>query len=314
VAARQNGFPVAFGAALVILRLLWRPMWPRRWRGAALRTVVAALVVALVMGSQMLYVRLLLNVKAAHPEQAVELYDLVGISKRINRNLLDPRIFPAGDLGLLRSRSTTDSFDDLLFGQPILIRYPVADELIDDLRAAWLRAIADHPSAYVGLRIELFLNTLGITSDPQWVQHPWVDKNPWGFHPSVPILEQRFVSFITWFADLPGTDGNPGLIGGVFYRVWLYLLVDIIAVAYLFHRDPRRVVLGALSLTVVLYQFTFLLGAMGNQYRFCVPVVAVALLMAPIGFDDLRAYHRSRRTAPTRPRSRDQEALSRRSW
>jgi hypothetical protein len=184
---------------------------------------------------------------------------------------------------MLRQRVSVSSIDAALSVPPILIPFPVRPTLVDELRSSWLNAIQDHPGSYIDTRWDLWLAEIGWNGNVLWIQHPNVDPNPWGYRPTFPALEKRANEYVARFA------ASSDLSGGPLYKVWLYLLVDLVGILYLRHPDPRRHVLGALALTAVMYEVTFLFGAMGNQYRYSFPAVAVALVVGCVASRDLVA-------------------------
>ena len=281
MAARQNGFPVVLVVSFGVLGIL-RPRFSRGRRHLwLLRLGLALGATAVLAGGQLIYMRVALQVVPAHPEQTVFLYDTIGMSLRDGEMLLPPEVFPAQDLAELRQRTSVASIDGALFNQPVLIPVPVAGNLVDDLREIWFDAIRDHPAVYLDTRWDLWLQQIGWSADVLWIQHPFVDRNPWGYRPTFPELEQRANRYVSSFAS------SPSLEGGSVHKVWFYLLLDVAGLLYLKHRDRQRQVLGMMCLTALLYEATFFFGAMGNQYRFSLPAVAIALIIGCVGTRDL---------------------------
>ena len=297
VGARQNGFPVALVAAVLGARLLLDSL-PRRGvldrRGAG--AFVAVALFAAVMGSQLLFVRLALRPAPRHPEQAVLLFDLVGISVREGEALLPPEVYPLQDVDALRRRTGDTTIAGAIYGPEAILPFPVADEHLDELRDAWWRAVRQHPAAYADTRWDQWLAQLGWTRNVLWVQHPSVDPNPWRYRPTFHRLDAAANDYVAWTASTPGLDG------GLVHEVWVYLLVDVAGVGYLRSRNLGRRAVGGLALAAVLYEGTLLLAGTGSEYRFGLLTVAAGLVAGIVAGHDAVAgavaRRRSRTAAP----------------
>lgn len=304
MAARQNAVPVA---AVIVLGVVathrpWPGLhradggWLYRW---ACRIGLAATVLALLVGSQVVLKRVF-SVQAQHPEQATYIYDLAALSVRERQVLLRPGVFPAQDLAVLDATYMPFNVNTLLFGPEAPVRFPVPEAEFDGLRADWFRAVRAHPVGYLRARMSMYLAHASLTHRTEWVYHPVVDPNPWGYEVAHPRANHALQRYLRHFAL------NDQLEGGVVHTVWPYLAVTIFGLGYLSARRRSRRLFGWLCAASLVYQATIFVGAMGIGYRFAYPSVVLALVVATVACRDgavLAARRLARRQADPAVRS-----------
>lgn len=305
LASRQNAAPVA-GTALWALVACCGP-WPflgrwdriegrrgRRFDARLVRGAVAAVMLFGFLAAQQL-VRNATGVTRAHPEQQLYLYDLGALSVLEHRLLLDPEFYPAQDLALLEQRFSADTAAPLVFpiGDQPPLTPPVPVSRIDELRGDWLDAIETYPERYARFRVHVMLRQLAWDGRSDWVYHPAVDANRWGYHFVNPGLQEPIDDYLRAFA------ANDYLQGGWVHELWAYVLVTIGGLAYFASRDRARQTLAWFCLGSLGYQATILVATMGVAYRLGLLSVILALVVASVAVADLVRWVRSRlRSAP----------------
>lgn len=133
---------------------------------------------------------------------------------------------------------------------------------------------------YLAERWALWKTQVVWTGHTEWVYHPFVDANQWGYEIERPGLD-RFVQDY-----LRSSAANDYLYGGPLYEVWVYLALTVVGAGYLFDRRPSREVLGWACLASLAYAATILVGAMGVGYRLLYPSVVVALILVVVAAAD----------------------------
>lgn len=290
VASRQNALPVAgiLFAGAAATAGPWRRLGRfDRTTGGRGRTVLARVVrvaaaftVFVVLVLSQAAMKAAFHVDSSHPEQATYLYDLAALSVREHQVLFSPGIYPAQDLATLEANFSPTVVNTLLFGPAPPLPFPVPAGQEAALRDDWLSAVLDHPRGYMAIRLELWKTQVAWTGKTEWIYHPFVDPNPWGYEVSNPSLDEPLQDYLQSTAD-------QYLRGGPLYEVWVYLAFTVLGLGYLRHGDPARQVLGWCCFASLVYQATIFVGAMGVGYRLTYPSVVVVLAVAVVGLRDV---------------------------
>ena len=284
LAARQNaatGVVLALAVLVVLLPFAWLR------KGGALRRTVVALAVgaALTVGLMATQVAAsaALSVDDVAPEQIVYIYDLGALSVRDQANRFPPEVVKDRSADAVTTRWNPDSVVGLVWapGAPIA-GTPLPPEQVDALGDAWRQEVEGEPLEYLDVRWELLERNLGLTAPTQWVYHPGIDANSWGYAPTFPGLNQDAKKYVEAFAI-----NGARLDGGILHRTWIYLLVALVGAAFLLRRRPGLALLtvAALGLTALLHQAGLFFGTPQNGYRleFNVTVTALLVLAVAVG-------------------------------
>ena len=293
LATRQNAAPVV-GVALIGW-VTWCGPWRRLGRfdrvsGTLGRSVTArfirlgaatALLAGLIAAQSL--VRSAGSVESTHPEQQLYLFDLAALSLRENQLYLDQDFFPAQDVEVLRRSFNPYNASSIVFsvnGAPPLTP-PVPADRIAELRSDWLAAIREHPSGYLAFRFEMLRTQVAWENKADWVYHPQIDANPWGYHFVNPDLQQPMDGYLRLFA------ANDYLQGGWIYEIWVYLLITIAGLGFFASRNPQRKLLALFCVGSLGYQATIFFATMGVGYRLTFPSVVLSLVVVAVGLGDL---------------------------
>lgn len=277
LASRQNAAPAV---AMAAAALVW-VAWPGRPRGGRLRrpVVLGAAGVALTVGllASQLVAAGLLDVHDAHPEQYVLIYDLEVLSHDQRRNLFPADVMPRRGVEVIDQHYNIDSVNPLLFSTDPPVGTPLADGPYRSLRRAWADAVTDNPDDYLGERMELWLRQIALTRTADFIYHPAIDPNRWGYEPWFDDMNDTARDYVEAFTDDPRT-----LKGGPLHTVWVYLAVATAGGLVLFvgRRRPAQRLVGFMGLAAVTHQAGLFFGAMGTQYRFQFPVVVIGVVVA----------------------------------
>lgn len=289
LASRQNAIAAV---AIADVAIAWRIL-VRRQRGGRLRriAIVTSVGVGLTvaMFSSQLVVAKLIGVRNVNPEQYVFIYDLEMLSHDLGRNLFPPDVMARRGFAVIEQFYSIDSVNPLLFSPDPPVRTPLAQGPVRSLGRAWKSSVVEHPLNYLSGRFALWLRQISVTRAPDFIYHPVVDPNELG-------LKVRYVSLNDAAKDYVEAFANPRTLdGGPLHFVWVYLLVNI-GGAFVFLRTrmrPAQRLVGLLGVAMVTHQSGLLFGAMGTQYRFEFPVVAVGAVMLTV-----LVQHRWRRNQP----------------
>src|SRR5437763_15603685 len=121
------------------------------------------------------------------------------MSAREGKSLLPASVYPAGDLGLLRRYTSSGSVNGA-FGAPVNVPFPMSPEKSQALKHSWWQAVRHDPRDYLATRFALWCGQIGLCSPVRWVQHPFIDPNPWGYHPQFPALDHAANRSVASFA------------------------------------------------------------------------------------------------------------------
>jgi hypothetical protein len=279
LAARQNAAP-AIVLALVMGVGVWmaaRSSRPGRIRGAVVALVAGFAITVGLMGTQVA-AQAAIGVRDVNPEQYLFLYDVLAVSHEEDENLFPPDVMPQRGTQVIDTYWNVDAVNPLIFSPDPPVKTPLSESQVESITDEWRDLVTGHPLDYLDERIDLWLRQLAITRKANFIYHPVIDGNPFGFHVRFPELNQEAKEYVEWFAVVPSLDG------GIVHAVWIYMLLCLAAaVVFLRRGRPAALVcIGALGLSSLTFQVGLFLGAMGTQYRFQISVVVAGLLCAAI--------------------------------
>ena len=290
LAARQNAAPALLPAAVVIVSLVARrlaengvgiaSLFGAGRRRAATIGAVAVLGLGGFMATQYAGAAIL-GTEDTDPEQYLYIYDLAALSERDDENLFPAEVLPAGGIEAIDGATSVDSMVDIVFFGAI--KTPLPEPALRSLRERWLDQLGDNPGGYLAMRAELFARQLGITRSARAVLLPGIEANPYGSAIWFDRANDAALDYLGLFADSEQeTETFAPVNGNFLYLPWIYLLVAIAASAYLLQRriDPGARVVGAMALGAILMELGIFAVAMGTEFRFQYPLLAVAPLAA----------------------------------
>lgn len=321
VAARQNGVFTAFvfGAAVVAVgRQMpaaagrrwwrWRPVRAQRATHRVrskgripLRRAVAfvgwwlvapGLVVIAIVVSQLALVAFG-PVRSLHPEQAVYIYDLAGLSVRTDKLLLEPAIYPKQDLVLLQENWNPNDLGGLLFAKDPLVRFWLGPGEVARLRDRWLVEVRDNPVEWLSMRFDVFRRQSAIGQPSLWVTHPGIDPNPFGVRVRFEEPHEVLQNYLDLFID-ESNNGNH-----LFDPAPYGVIGLLVAGVGLRRRWPGRLA-GWLGLGVVVYTLTPLAPTTGATYRYSYFTVVGGSLCALVALRWVVDAVRARATSTVR--------------
>ena len=288
LAARQNAAP-AIVLALVMGVGVWMATRSRpaaepgdgRRRGR-LRGVVVAVVAGFaltvgLMGTQVATTAAI-GVRDVNPEQYLFLYDVLAVSHEEQENLFPRDVMPQRGTQVIDTYWNVDAVNPLIFSPDPPVKTPLSDPQVESLTDEWRDLLTEHPLDYLDERLDLWIRQLAITRKANFIYHPVVDPNSFGFVVRFPELNKEAKEYVESFAVVPTLDG------GIVHAVWIYMLLCLAAAVVFLRRgrSPALVCIGALGLSSLTFQVGLFLGAMGTQYRFQISVVVAGLLCAAI--------------------------------
>jgi hypothetical protein len=249
---------------------------------------VAGLAITIAMMASQAGLSAAFGVTNAHPEQYTLLYDMASFAKRQNRDVLPRSVLPPKRFPTLIAEYNVDSADAFDYGGDPAFHVPLTPRQYKDLRSSWGRQVLAKPIDYLAIRTRLFLRQIAITRSSNWVFHPQLDANTFGYRTKFPKLDKIGSDYAKAFA-------HPNMDGTLMQATWIYLLLAFAGAVVLLRRRfvPTLVVIGGLALTAFTLQIGFYFGAMGTGYRFEQSAVVVGLIslavLAKLGVDRLRA-------------------------
>lgn len=279
LAARQN----AAAAIVLALAVLVGLLLPRRRVLGGL--IGGALLTVALMATQV-GAGAALSVDDVAPEQVLYVYDLGALSVRDHENHFPPDVVRDRSPEAVTTRWNPNSVVGLMWASNAAIpNTPLSGAPLEHLSQAWRREIRDEPLEYLDVRWDLLARNLGLSGPTQWVYHPVIDANAWGYRPSFPDADQAAKDYVEAF-----TINGVRLDGGIVHRIWLYLLVALLAAAALLWRGRRTIPLvavAALGLTALTHQAGLFFGTPQNGYRLELNVTVAALLAAAVAIGAL---------------------------
>lgn len=296
LATRQNAGAAVFLALALLAGMLLVHRWPtviQRRRALAGYSLILGIVVTLAMiGSQLLAYRAL-SVRAVRPASTLFIYDLAALSRHDGRNYFPPSVLADRSLTTIGMRSNTDTSAPMV-GPGTPIAWPVDASRYSALVSAWKHRIIAEPLQYLRERFAMMGEQIALTNDSIWVYHPFIDgstgttPNQLGYKTSVPWADNIANGYMRTFTDAANN-------GDFLFAVWAYLLFCAVVSGWLLRgRTWKRVLTGALALSTLTYQVSFLFLGQVSMYRYERPCVAIALLIAALGtpfaWQHIRAY------------------------
>jgi hypothetical protein len=283
LAARQNAAPVVL-VVLVATVHRWvagRAGSSARWHGWRTRLVsvagATASVVVMAAGIGVL-VSQVFDATDRQPEAVLFGYDLAGMSVSEDELLLGPEAFPSQDLDELRRVwHPQNVLSVLLPPEQGGVQATVGPAPADELSRDWRREVPAHLGSYLSVRWTLFAMMIGVSERPTVVVHPGVDGNTWGYEIENPGANRWFRSYL----HVLTTDDR------LIYGSWLsrpiwYLAIAAGSAAFLLRRTqrrrPGRLEVGLLAVGGLVYEATFFVAAVGENYRYSYPSITIGLL------------------------------------
>lgn len=301
-AVRHNGvvavLPLALWAGPIAVELLapGRAPAPGRRRRRVAGLAAGVLLLAVLMAISQAATFVLARDGRLYSVQVLWLHDLAGISLRTGRLLL-PDFLVAGldppmTIGELQGFYRPHSADSLyVWTGTDRRRFTTTSDpaLIGQLGRRWGEAIAAHPTAYLGHRLEVFALQLGMTGGPACQPfHTGIDANDLGvsLRPSTP--NRWAMEYLTAFRDTP------------LFRGWIYAAVTLLVLALAGRRPGPTGPALALGASGLLYALHHLLAAPACDFRFSFWPVVAALALPLLAFSRRRDAARPR-TGPPAP-------------
>lgn len=172
-AMRHNGLLAALPLAAWAAWALTAALADRRIP----RVLAAGLIAAFTLGAPIMANRAL-TAHDSHVDQLLYAFDLAGISVRVGAQLVPPAIH-ARPVTVADLRAAYDpNYVDPLY--PATLAFTDDAATVQALRQAWLRAIADHPTAYAAHRADVLSHALGLRPAVWFAYHRGVVPNDLG--------------------------------------------------------------------------------------------------------------------------------------
>jgi hypothetical protein len=265
--ARQNGAPFAllgFGVATAgVLRLRSGSLV----RGAR-STVIACGAIAglLIVGGLQSAVTKVEH----HPEQIMLARDLTAVTLDTGSPAMDDFLFPSQDVELLEHRLGGLDPDAVIALDPPVARYspwsggPGAGVINDEYQQQWIDMIKRDPVSYLRMRLDLYLDQLGITREVRSPHFERSDELPGGaegVENSFPELLRIRNLVLSW------TDGTAGS-GSILHAPALYLVAAMSSIWQIGRRVGERRAAVVLVAVLAAMQALLFFTAPTSQYRF----------------------------------------------
>lgn len=273
IAARHNAAAAVWPllALLVSAHPRWKPPLSRWKHALGALSISLLLVVALQQGVTR---TLRPYVRQTHAWQGSLLFDLAGMSVQTGKLLFEP------SLGVLREGTTIELMKErynprhpgsLFYDRDPVIKLTTDPEGRQAVAQNWLRAVREHPGAYLKSRWRIYRNLLGLTSTkPGYMVFAEIVPNPYEYALSASPVRDRVVSAFGW------------LLSKLLFRVWLYVfgcLLLLLVSAAAAWSGGSALALG-LSASGIGYHLTFALLVASDDYRYSLWTVTCAVLSA----------------------------------
>jgi hypothetical protein len=295
VGVRHNAAP----AVLPLLWLLLLPFFPRPgWRRNMGIATVAVIGTGLLLLGDRLVSYKLLEARQFHLEQAIELYDLAGISVISGADVIPEEAKRASfSPQALRAAYSPISSSPLIFRPDPAISPPLQlTEKPEDLkifRQAWEHAIINYPWAYVSHRCAVFASLLRIGWQTPFFATVDYSQQSATFEASVGVLGDPAVKSINVGHPIFGHRVAASLLMAFINWVavhthlffgWLWLLVlgVTFVAAILLRRRPLAEVAIGLSASGLLYLLPYFFAAPSSDFRYLYWSIVAANLSAVI--------------------------------
>jgi hypothetical protein len=201
-----------------------------------------------------------------HTEQHIMLFDLAALSVAQSRNLL-PQYLQARGVSLdeMRRTYTPSTSEPFLWVDPGRTRSLDPHELAT-LSQTWRREVLHDPRDYFVHRAKAFASLLGIGRDQ--VYFPFYDGEP---SPDPGLHKLQADLGVAWRRGewtLRVERGLHRLQNTLFFRGWVYLLVDLMAAAAALVWRRKSLPLGVLGLSGALYLLAYFFITPTSDFRY----------------------------------------------
>jgi hypothetical protein len=295
---------VRHNAAPALLPLLWllllpffgRPGWRRSVGVATLAVTGTAL---LLVGDRLVSYQLL-EAKQIHLEQAIELYDLAGISVISGADVIPDEAKRANfSPQALRAAYSPTSSSPLIFRPDPAISSPLQltenPQYLTIFRQAWEHAIISYPWAYLAHRGAVFASLLEIGRQTPFFATVDYRQQSATFEASVGVLGDPAVKNINVGRPIFGQRVAASLLMAfinwaevhtylLFGWPWLLILVGTLVAAIVLRKRPMAEVAIGLSASGLLYLLPYFFAAPSSDFRYLYwSIVAANLSIVIIG-------------------------------
>lgn len=279
IAARHNAAPAAWPllGLLVAAHPRWKllpehPAGISRWKHALGSLALSALLVVVLQQGVTRAIRPF--ARETHAWQGSLLFDLAGMSVQTDELLFDPGLNVLVDgttLDVVKERYNPRHPGSLFYGRGSVIRLTDDPERMRALRQNWLRAVQEHPGAYLKSRWRIYRNLLGLTrTKPAYMVFAEINRNPYKYKLGASPLRDRVVGAFEWLSSTP------------LFSVWLYVFgcLALILVGAAAAWAGGGALTLALSVSGIAYHLTFALLAASDDYRYSLWTITCAILSA----------------------------------
>jgi len=295
VGLRHNGLGAALPLALwagIIAAPRWQAMCARI--GQAKTATALGLIAFLYVGVGANLANRLLTSQEAYPAQMMLTWDITGVSVLSGRNYLpefmtwDRRELTLDELARVYS---PESNYFILWGPRTQPRpgWVYDDEGYAELRAAWIRAVREHPIAYLSHRMSAFIRFLGFR----------IRARAYWYPPSREIAAGRAWNSAIQSRLIGFAESHPQLI---FFKAWFYVAIVALCVAVGARRRFASVAFWAIGASGILYECSYLFVSTAGDFRYSWWIMCVALMLPALLARDLaRRPGASRGPGPSDP-------------
>lgn len=222
---RHNAVAAIVPVAVVVAWIML-PTWfgERSWLRLGTATAAGVLVSVALFGLVSAFSAAVVD-KSGSVWQVLADYDLAGISVRQGELLVPEHRLRAGTTLADVEGRYSERAVMWLYSQPCegtspecaaVFRTTTNDAWLEDLRATWVTAIAEHPTSYLAHRMQVFQEVIGLTDNRVWA----------------PFYDDRFTDRLRDAEWVTPPSRFAAMVGGVYerlgqtslYKVWLYLL------------------------------------------------------------------------------------------
>ena len=297
VGVRHNALP----AVLPLLWLSLLPFFPRPGWRRNMGTATTALIGTglLFVGGQLVAYQLL-DARRIHLEQAIELFDLAGISVISGADVIPDQAKRANfSSQALRAAYSPISSSPLIFRPDPAISPPLQltenPQYLPIFHQAWEHAIINYPWAYLSHRGAVFASLLGIGRQTPFFATVDYRQQSATFEASVGVLGDPAVKSIDVGRPIFGQRAAASLLMAFvnwaaahtylfFGWLWLLVLVAMFVAAIVLRKRPMAEVAIGLSASGLLYLLPYFLAAPSSDFRYLYwSIVAANLSTVIIG-------------------------------
>lgn len=208
------------------------------------------------------------KVPPAHPSQGLALYDLGALSVYSGRNLA-PSAFVLPGATVDDVRRVLDPYNGgwMTWGARPVYRFSEKPADLEDLARAWLRAVWDHPAAYLSWREQVFAAFAGLKAQ---VLQPYLSVC------AAPGVASLVFAHGPWHRA--ATAWLEYSSQSVLFRCYAYLILLALMTGYGVWR--RRVDIVLIAMGGFLYGTAYFLIVYQSTFRFACPTVFIAVVLA----------------------------------